>query len=40
MNDLIEESNMKYSNIYQEISAINASLKIILKECLIKFAKN
>ena len=40
MNELIEESNMKYSNIYHEISAINASLKITLKDCLIKFAKN
>lgn len=40
MNDIIEECNIKYNNLYHEISAINASLKITVKDCLIKFAKN
>ena len=40
MNDLISECNTRYSNIYHEISAINASLKITVRDCLIKFAKN
>ncbi len=40
MNETIEECNTKYNNIYHEISAINASLKLTVKDCLIKFAKN
>ena len=39
MNEIIEESNMKYNNIYHEINAINASLKITVRDCLLKFAK-
>ena len=40
MNDIIEECNNKYKNIYHEINAINASLKITVRDCLIKFANN
>ena len=40
MNDIIEECNNKYNNIYHEINAINASLKITVRDCLIKFANN
>ena len=40
MNDIIEECNIKYNNIYHEINAINASLKITVRDCLIKFARN
>jgi hypothetical protein len=40
MNETIEECNIKYNNLYHEISAINATLKLTVKDCLIKFAKN
>ena len=40
MNDIIEECNLKYNSMYHEINAINASLKITVRDCLIKFAKN
>ena len=40
MNDVIEECNNKYNNIYYEINAINASLKITVRDCLLKFANN
>ena len=40
MNDIIEECNTKYNNIYHEFNAVNASLKITVRDCLIKFAKN
>ena len=40
MNELIDENNLKYNNIYNEINAIFASYKLTVKESLIKFAKN
>ena len=40
MNEMIEESNIKYNNIYSEINAIFASFKLTIKESLLKFAKN
>ena len=40
MNEIIDENNTKYNNIYNEINAINASYKITVKESLVKFAKN
>lgn len=40
MNEIIEESNKKYNNVNHEISAIKASLKLTIKDCLIKFSKN
>ena len=40
MNEMIDESNIKYNNIFHEINAINASYKITVRDCLIKFAKN
>ena len=40
MNDVIEECNNKYNNIYYEINAINASLKMTVRDCLLKFANN
>ena len=40
MNDTIEDCNIKYNNIYNEINAINASLKITVRDCLLKFANN
>ena len=40
MNEIIEESNKKYNNILHEINAIKASLKLTVKDCLIKFSKS
>ena len=40
INEIIEESNKKYSNILHEINAIKVSLKLTVKDCLIKFAKS
>ena len=40
MNEIIEESNKKYNNVNHEISAIKASLKLTIKDCLIKFSNN
>ena len=40
MNEIIEESNKKYNNVLHEINAIKASLKLTVKDCLIKFSKS
>ena len=40
MNEIIEESNKEYNNVNYEISAIKASLKLTIKDCLIKFSNN
>ena len=40
MNEIIDENNIKYDNIYNEINAIFGTYKLTLKESLIKFAKN
>ena len=40
MDEIIEESNIKYNNIYNEINAINLSLRLSIKDCIINFAKN
>ena len=40
MNEIIDENNIKYNTIFNEINAIFGSFKLIVKESLIKFAKN
>ena len=40
MNEIIDESNKKYSNVLHEINAIKVSLKLTVKDCLIKFSKS
>jgi hypothetical protein len=40
MNEIIEESNKKYDNILHEFKAIKTSLKLTIKDCLIKFSKS
>ena len=40
MNEIIEESNTKYNNLYHEINGVSASLNLTIKDCLTKFANN
>ena len=40
MNEIIEESNKKYDNILHEFNAIKTSLKLTIKDRLIKFSKS
>ena len=40
MDEIIEENNIKYNNIYNEINAINLSLRLSIKDCIINFAKS
>ena len=40
MNEMIDENNTKYNNIYNEINAIFASFNLTVKESLKKFAIN
>ena len=40
MDEIIEENKIKYNNIYNEINAINLSLRLSIKDCIINFAKS
>ena len=40
MKEIIEENKTKYNDIFKEIGAISTSLKLSIKDCLIKFSKN
>ena len=40
LDELVEESNSKYNNIIKEVKAISLSLKLSIKDSIIKFANN
>ena len=40
MKEIIEENKNKYNNIYKEINTISTSLKLTIKDFLIKFSTN
>ena len=40
VDEIIEENNIKYKNIYKEINTIKTNIRLSIKDCLIKCANN
>ena len=40
MDEIIEENNIKYNNLYKEIIDLRTSLRLSVKYCITKFANN